>query len=276
LIRPEYWPHLRFRLSTCGSALLLTSRSMQRAHKVHQIMTIAVAKNTPPQKALRLASLGRVFAERLGRAIVVRCSRCARSSALLACFVWLVLSIAGVSTLGLYELTPGEATTVQSQWPDGVDVTPNIDGPTLILFVHPRCPCTRASLGELKRILDCHRGSLCAYVIAFRPAFAEESWEHTDLWRAASTLPGARLASDVDGMLARRFGATTSGHAMLYDESGRLLFDGGITSARGYQGDNAGGSAITALLTGGGHVVRTTPVFGCPIVPAATDQTGKQ
>jgi len=64
---------------------------------------------------------------------------------------------------------------------------------------------------------------------------------------------------------------------LLYDISGRLVFDGGITSARGHQGDNAGRSAISALLTGQHDVVvRATPVFGCLIVPASTDPAGKQ
>ncbi|HEY6421580.1 MAG TPA: hypothetical protein VIX59_21490 [Candidatus Binataceae bacterium] len=35
---------------------------------------------------------------------------------------------------------------------------------------------------------------------------------------------------------------------MLYDRRGRLLFSGGITGARGHFGDNAGVSAIVALI----------------------------
>jgi hypothetical protein len=239
-------------------------------------MTNVAAKCACSQQALRLAAIGRDFSSRLGRVIVAHHSRRARRWLQLAAFAWLVLSIAGVAALWRYELTPGDAAMVQPHWPDGVDISPNVDGPTLILFVHPRCPCTRASLGELEQILSCCQGSLRAYVIAFRPATAEAGWEHTDLWRTASALPGVRLVSDVDGTLARRFGATTSGQALLYDVSGRLMFEGGITSARGHLGNNAGRSAITALLTGSDNVVHTTPVFGCPIVPKPTGPTGKQ
>ena len=86
---------------------------------------------------------------------------------------------------------------------DGVNLALNADGPTLILFVHPRCPCTRASLSELERVLSSCQGSRRAYVVAYRPASAEAGWEHTDLWRTASKLPGVRLLSDADGTLAR-------------------------------------------------------------------------
>jgi hypothetical protein len=238
-------------------------------------MTSAATKNALPQHALRLTALGRNFSMRLGRAIAARGSGRAGRLALLAGFVWLTLSIAGVVALWRYELTPGDVATVQPRWPARVNLSPNVGGPTLILFVHPRCPCTRASLGELERILSSCQGSPRAYVIAYRPASAEAGWEHTDLWRTASKLPGVRLLSDVDGTLARRFGATTSGHALVYDASGRLLFDGGITAARGHQGDNAGSSSIIALLGGDGSALHSTPVFGCPINPAPNDPTGK-
>jgi hypothetical protein len=238
-------------------------------------MTSAATKSALPQHALRLTALGRNFSMRLGRAIAASRSSRAGRLALLAGFVWLALCAAGMMALWRYEHTPGGITTVQPRWPDGVNLALNVNGPTLILFVHPRCPCTRASLSELERVLSSCQGSRRAYVVAYRPASAEAGWEHTDLWRTASKLPGVRLLSDADGTLARRFGATTSGHALVYDASGRLLFDGGITSARGHQGDNAGSNSIIALLSGDGSAVRSTPVFGCPIIPAPNDPTGK-
>ena len=56
----------------------------------------------------------------------------------------------------------------------------------------------------------------------------------------------------------------TSGHALLFDRDGHLLFSGGITPARGHEGDNFGASAIAARLAGR-PAPAETPVFGCPI-----------
>jgi hypothetical protein len=89
-------------------------------------------------------------------------------------------------------------------------------------------------------------------------------WTPTELWRAAEALPDARVGWDVGGAEARRFGARTSGHVVLYDRAGRLLFQGGVTAARGQAGDNAGKDAVIALLTQGRAERAATPVFGCP------------
>jgi hypothetical protein len=64
-----------------------------------------------------------------------------------------------------------------------------------------------------------------------------------------------------DGRESARVGVAV--HALLYDARGRLAFSGGITSARGYEGDNAGRHAIEALLVDGTSTIARTSVFGC-------------
>jgi hypothetical protein len=70
---------------------------------------------------------------------------------------------------------------------------------------------------------------------------------------------------DIGGRVARRFGAATSGQGLLYDRAGRLRFQGGLTSARGHAGDNAGSAAIVALAQGRVPDTVETPVYGCPL-----------
>ena len=41
--------------------------------------------------------------------------------------------------------------------------------------------------------------------------------------------PGVTSWDDAGGKLAQRFGVLTSGHVLLYDTDGRLLYSGGIT-----------------------------------------------
>ena len=59
--------------------------------------------------------------------------------------------------------------------------------------------------------------------------------------------------------------ALTSGSCFLYDAHGKLLFSGGITSARGHEGDNAGRDAIVKLVHGRPAPQQQTDVFGCAL-----------
>jgi hypothetical protein len=70
---------------------------------------------------------------------------------------------------------------------------------------------------------------------------------------------------DPDGVEARRFGAETSGHTLLFAGDGRLLFSGGITASRGHAGDNAGESVIVALVNNQTPALTRTLVFGCSL-----------
>jgi hypothetical protein len=63
---------------------------------------------------------------------------------------------------------------------------------------------------------------------------------------------------------------------VLYDSAGNLLFRGGITSARGHAGDNAGRAAVVSLLTSDEAEGRDTPVFGCPLFAQNECPAGKE
>jgi hypothetical protein len=120
-------------------------------------------------------------------------------------------------------------------------------------------------MDELEKLMARCRGRVTAHVLFYRPGAAEENWEKTDLWWRAAALPGARVCADEDGVEARRFGATTSGHVLLYRPDGGRLFSGGITNARGHAGASAGTRAILSLLDSGTAEQTETPVYGCPL-----------
>jgi hypothetical protein len=144
-------------------------------------------------------------------------------------------------------------------------ITLSKNSPTLIVFAHPRCPCTRASIGELARIMTRCQGQLEARVWFFTPEATAADWAMTDLWRAASEIPGVSVVSDPGGSVAAKFHALTSGHSLLYDSAGHLLFSGGITASRGHAGDNLGKSSIEAFVFGETTFQHETLVFGCPL-----------
>lgn len=180
--------------------------------------------------------------------------------------IWLGVVAIGLSWLWVYEATPGEVTESPTNWPPDSRIERNAKRPTLVLFAHPRCPCTRASIRELSLIMTHCRESVDAHVLFFKPSGFCADWEKTDLWLSAEAIPGVSVTGDKDGSEAMRFQAATSGYSLLYDPDGRLLFSGGITGSRGHSGDNAGRSAIESLLTDGVADRKQTFVFGCPLL----------
>jgi hypothetical protein len=160
---------------------------------------------------------------------------------------------------------------VPANWPaeSRIELAPNSE--TLVMVAHPRCPCTRASMNELARIMARVQGKVRAYVLFLKPHNSDADWNDTDLRRSAAEIPGVTVLTDIDGVEAHRFGAETSGHTLLFDPTGRLLFSGGITESRGHAGGNAGESAIISLVTNHKSEHRSTFVFGCPLTGPARE-----
>jgi hypothetical protein len=179
--------------------------------------------------------------------------------------VWLGTTVAGLGILWRSENTPGIRMAVPAQWPVASRISPAPGIATLVMFAHPRCPCARAGVGELERIIAQCNGRVRAHVIFYKPNGSPDEWAHTDLWRSAAAVPGVDVHCDEEGAEAARFGATTSGFVVLYDALGQLRFNGGITAERGHAGDNEGRSAIVAILNGQPPHLTAMPVFGCSL-----------
>lgn len=187
----------------------------------------------------------------------------------LLCFctlLWLFTAVGGVFYLTRYENTPAaEKVSYPLIFPPVSRIERDPAHLTLIFFAHPKCPCTRASIRELSRLMTSVNGNLQAYVIFSKPADESEEWTATDLRTNAEAIPNVRVLIDEDERETQIFNAQTSGLTLLYDRDGSLRFDGGITASRGHEGDNAGSRAIFEIITE--NVVKTTEtaVFGCPL-----------
>lgn len=121
-------------------------------------------------------------------------------------------------------------------------------------------------MDELAKVMARVQGKVRAYVLFLKPQDSDTSWDDTGLRRSAAEIPGVTVLSDTDGAEAQRFGAETSGHTLLFDKAGRLLFSGGITESRGHAGGNAGESAIVSLVNTHTSDRTKTQVFGCSLV----------
>jgi hypothetical protein len=179
---------------------------------------------------------------------------------------WSVCAGLGLAKMLTYELTPATGATAPSMWPTATTIGRDARHPTLILFLHARCPCSRATLAELERLITACDQQFALRIVFVRPPGTGEEWNQTDLYRAAEGIPHACVSCDFNGTEAARFGAKASGQALLYGANGRLLFQGGLTASRGHEGDNAGRSALAALISCGHPNCTQTAVFGCSLV----------
>jgi hypothetical protein len=181
------------------------------------------------------------------------------------CIAWALCVAAGFSVLYVYKTRPGANGAPAQRWPTDTRLALDPTRPTLIMLAHPHCPCTRASVSELARLLARLDARVRAHVLFVRPDGVDDDWERTDLWRSAAQIPGVTVSIDAGGAEARRFGIETSGHVLVYDPSGALLFRGGITSARGHEGDSFGQRRIASLLATHNADRADAPVFGCAL-----------
>lgn len=168
----------------------------------------------------------------------------------------------GLFQLSFYERTPASANAGPLVWP-GLGL-PRGAGHTLVVSIHPQCPCTRATVEELA-VINTHCPSLHMDLLFIKPQGMRDSWLKSDTWSKAQKFPRCSVIADEDGHLSAAMHALSSGQANLYDPRGHLIYSGGITAGRGHVGDNAGVESILALANGNRAEQNRRPVFGCPL-----------
>jgi hypothetical protein len=196
------------------------------------------------------------------------CAGRRRATLIVAFVLWGAGVAAGSWYSFQYEMTAAATVPAQDQWPTNELCALSSRCPTLVMFAHPRCPCTRASLHELELLMTHCRGRVDAHVIFFQPRSTDANWAKTDLWDRAARIPGVTASLDRDGTVQEQFTARVSGEVFLYLPTGELAFHGGITASRGHAGDNDGRCALESLVLNQRSHLTTTPVYGCTLIPA--------
>ncbi|RYZ41042.1 MAG: RedB protein [Myxococcaceae bacterium] len=189
--------------------------------------------------------------------------------------LWLLASALGSGLLWSHASTAGPSATPPSRLPEALAPVRRPGTWSLLVFLHPQCPCSRATLAELAK-LTAHAGRrLATRVFIWAPRQAPPDFVRSELWTRAQALSGVEVVADVDGQAARAMGARTSGQVVLFSPEGIERFSGGITPARGHEGDSEGNRTLRALVDTQAPGSPVAPVFGCALEtpPRPTGET---
>ncbi|MBI4854088.1 MAG: hypothetical protein HY819_20015 [Acidobacteria bacterium] len=179
--------------------------------------------------------------------------------------LWLLAIFFGLYLLNNHANSPSKSAIAPTLWPQETKLSLSKSSATVILFAHPKCPCTRATLGELAKFTTQTQNKAKVYVLFTKPKNSPDDWQQTDILEIAKNISGVEIKIDPGGEEANLFQTFTSGQTLVYNPQGKLLFSGGITSARGHSGDNLGLSAITSIINKNITPIEKTPVFGCTL-----------
>lgn len=188
----------------------------------------------------------------------------------IAAGVWLMFAIGLSTVMVIYRNIPTAAAAVASHWPE-----PMVDdqGYELLFFAHPQCPCTLSSSAELERLAMLIGRPVNMRAYLFTPTSLKSDHSKGVIRTTLERIPGMQVETDPEGLAARRFGVTTSGHVLLYSPEGELRFSGGITPGRGHEGGTAAQQALLAAASGE-RPQRDWPTFGCLIRLVERDGDG--
>jgi hypothetical protein len=177
--------------------------------------------------------------------------------------IWILAIVVGLAIAIDHEMRPSASGAAGADWPAGTHLERASAGSTLVMFVHPECPCTAASLEQLDMLLaSCAEAKRpLTHVVVVGQAPQEISSNAT----RAAQIAGTRLSYDPDGSESRRFGSHTSGSVLIYAADGKLAFCGGITAGRGHRGENLAADAARLAAIGEASTAMQMPVFGCSL-----------
>ncbi|GAA4426521.1 hypothetical protein GCM10023155_14820 [Bremerella cremea] len=182
--------------------------------------------------------------------------------------VWGCLIAVGFIALLFYHNTPGTRSDSNPVWQVNRLIELDPSRANLLVFIHPQCPCSTATMGELARIQAACGSNVLTHLILYQPD--NEKWSTASMMAQAIEIPNLHILADPKGNLAKQFGAETSGHAMLFAPDGHRIFSGGITAGRGCEGDNPGRQAVISYVNQHQVFCDKASVYGCPIVEGLT------
>jgi hypothetical protein len=182
-----------------------------------------------------------------------------------AILFWAVGSVGGYAYIFRYSSSPAVLDEPAKLWPTKTGLERHAGSFDLVIAIHPQCPCTRASVAELNKLMQRWGGKVHAQALVYKPFQFSDLWADSDVTQRLAEVPNTTVHRDLDGSQAAGFGLSVSGQVLLYDPQGKLCFDGGLTAFRGHEGDSVGQEELLALVAGRAHGTQVSKVFGCSL-----------
>ena len=165
--------------------------------------------------------------------------------------------------MGFYQfaLKSGDHQAIAA-WQDNLDLPLIEPGPNLVMFLHPRCGCSLASLKELKQLVDRSPADLKVTLVIMKYEQVPDA-DEKDFQEGLKGIRGARILRDPAGNMAKNLGAMTSGITYLVANDRKIIFQGGLTPSRGHEGETIGQAFILDWLRTRREATVLEKVFGC-------------
>src|SRR2546423_1165133 len=81
------------------------------------------------------------------------------------CCVWVIAAVAGLRMLWAYSYAPGVSAAAADSWPKDAAIAHDASNFTLVMFLHPHCPCSEASVEELAKLMARCRDAMAVKMI---------------------------------------------------------------------------------------------------------------
>src|SRR5687768_13393663 len=95
---------------------------------------------------------------------------------LLAFLIWWALIVGGYGLLFRYSFAVGKASPAPRSIPSSLAASVPLMKPQLFVALHPHCPCSRATVSELAKILTRATNSSDVTLLIFKPANEPDAW----------------------------------------------------------------------------------------------------
>ena len=149
---------------------------------------------------------------------------------------------------------------------------------TLVMFAHPKCPCTQASLSELAQILTWCQGRVVGHLRFVTPCdagdYPEDSFDNMQRVAARLGYPFPYLIDDTQSV-ARSYGAICTPDFFGYDADLRLQYRGRLDESGRHPAPPEARRELYEAMVGIAHTgqgPRTqVPSMGCSIKWAKPD-----